>query len=271
MTKILITLAICLGYIGITLRLFKVVRLRENLTNSKHQFATQCILMVVLLFHLWFLIDHITVDSDLNFSLSSAISAICWMALLSCWVFAFFYRLTVLYFLIIILTIICLPFILVASPYPITLINIDIFEIHPILSIAAYGIFTIAGLHTLIMVAAQKCLSRGKIPFYLESLPPLLTMEKILFRMIFIGLVFLSLALLTGMFFLNEETGNFLEFKHKIIFAISSWVIFVSLATGRIFFGWRGKTAVKWTLLGYSVLLLAYIGTRFVVEILLNN
>ena len=135
----------------------------------------------------------------------------------------------------------------------------------------AYGIFTIAGLHTLIMVAAQKCLSRGKIPFYLESLPPLLTMEKILFRMIFIGLVFLSLALLTGMFFLNEETGNFLEFKHKIIFAISSWVIFVSLGAGRIFFGWRGKTAVKWTLLGYSVLFLAYIGTRFVVEILLIN
>ena len=201
--------------------------------------------MMVLLFHLWFLIDHIAVDAELNFSLSSAISAICWMALLSCWVFAFFYRLTVLYFLIISLTIICLPFILVAPPYPITLSNIDIFEIHPILSMAAYGIFTIAGLHTVIMVIAQKCLSRGKIPFYLESLPP--------------------------MFFLNEETGNFLEFKHKIVFAISSWVIFVSLAAGRIFFGWRGKTAVKWTLLGYSVLFLAYIGTRFVVEILLIN
>ena len=76
---------------------------------------------------------------------------------------------------------------------------------------------------------------------------------------------------MTGMFFLEELTGQILAFNHKILFGISSWIIFGLLILGRVLLGWRGKTAIKWTLAGYSCLLLAYLGSSFVAEIILNK
>ena len=85
----------------------------------------------------------------------------------------------------------------------------------------------------------------------------------------------LSATLASGAVFSEELFGRPLRFDHttahKMVFALLSWGVFGALLTGRAVFGWRGRTALRWTFIGFVMLLLAYIGSRFVVEVLLGR
>ena len=96
-------------------------------------------------------------------------------------------------------------------------------------------------------------------------------MEALLFRMIVIAFSLLTVALISGSFYSEEIFGKPLTFDHKTLFAFISWGIFAALLVGRHAWGWRGKTALRWTMAGFMVLLLAYIGSRFVLEIVLGR
>jgi ABC-type uncharacterized transport system permease subunit len=89
--------------------------------------------------------------------------------------------------------------------------------------------------------------------------------------MIGVAFVFLTLTLITGIAFSEEIFGRALRFDHKTVFAVASWLIFAALLAGRWRYGWRGRTAVRWTLSGFVTLLLAYVGSRFVLEVLLGR
>ena len=103
------------------------------------------------------------------------------------------------------------------------------------------------------------------------SLPPLLTMERILFRIIALGFLLLTLTLGSGMLFSEELFGKPLQFNHKVVFGIIAWCLFAALLVGRQIYGWRGRIALRWTLAGFLVLVLAYIGSKFVLEIVLHR
>jgi len=103
----------------------------------------------------------------------------------------------------------------------------------------------------------------------LARLPPLLTLERLLFRLIAAAFVFLTLTLATGILFSETLFGRALPFNHKTLFALLSWATFAALLVGRHFYGWRGRTALRWTLTGFVMLLLAYVGSRFVLEVIL--
>lgn len=94
-------------------------------------------------------------------------------------------------------------------------------------------------------------------------------MESLLFQMIGTGMVFLSVSLISGFIFIKDLFAQHLA--HKTILSILAWIIFSSLLYGRIRFGWRGKTAAKWTLAGFVLLLLAYFGSKFVLELILHT
>ena len=96
-------------------------------------------------------------------------------------------------------------------------------------------------------------------------------MESVLFQIIGAGFIFLTLTLATGVLYSEELFGKALTFTHKTLFGFVSWVIFAALLLGRRFYGWRGRVAVRWTLAGFVALILAYIGSRFVVEIILRR
>jgi ABC-type uncharacterized transport system permease subunit len=98
-----------------------------------------------------------------------------------------------------------------------------------------------------------------------------MAMESLLFRIIGLGFFLLTLTLISGMLFSEQIFHQALKFNHKNIFTIISWVIFGSLLIGRVQYGWRGRTAIRWTLTGFGVLLLAYVGSKFVLEVLLNR
>ena len=101
--------------------------------------------------------------------------------------------------------------------------------------------------------------------------PPLLTLERALFRLIAAGFVLLSLALASGVLFSEELFGQAFQFTHKNVFAVASWVVFGLLVVGRWRYGWRGRKALRWILTGTLLLILAYLGTKFVVEVVLGR
>ena len=99
----------------------------------------------------------------------------------------------------------------------------------------------------------------------------LLEMEALLFRILFAAFVLLTLTVVSGLFFSEQVFGKPLQATHKTVFGIISWLIFGSLLWGRYFRGWRGKRAVYLTLWGFAALLLAYLGSKFVLEIILHR
>lgn len=105
----------------------------------------------------------------------------------------------------------------------------------------------------------------------LQRMPPLLTLEAILFRILWAGFVLLTLTLASGVVFSEELFGKAAQFNHKTVFGVLSWLIFAALLGGRHVYGWRGRIAVRWTLAGFLMLVLAYIGSKFVLEIILGR
>ncbi|GGB98411.1 cytochrome C assembly family protein [Pseudoduganella buxea] len=147
---------------------------------------------------------------------------------------------------------------------------------HIAVATLAYSTLTIAAFHAVLMALQESRLhtrtgSPGFLAAALDQLPALLTMEKLLFRLIGFGFTLLSLTVLSGIVFSEQLFGQALKWDHKSVFTLLSWLLFAALLAGRHFRGWRGKTALSFTLAGFATLLLAYVGTRFVLEVVLHR
>jgi ABC-type uncharacterized transport system permease subunit len=140
---------------------------------------------------------------------------------------------------------------------------------HLVVAFLAYGLLAVAALHAVLMTVLEKQLHRGALSH--EAAPPLLTLEAMLFRTIGVGFALLTLAVFSGVFFSEMIFGTPLHLSHKVVFGILSWLVFGGLLLGRHFRGWRGRTALYWTITGFTLLLLAYLGTQFVLEVLLGR
>jgi len=146
-----------------------------------------------------------------------------------------------------------------------------LFTLHFAIALLAYSLFTVATVHALVMLAEEKWLHRGVLPPFLKELPPLLQMEALLFRILLAAFVLLTLTVVSGVFFSEQLVGKPFTLTSKTFFAILSWLIFGGLLAGHFVRGWRGRTAVRWTLAGFTMLLLAYVGSKFVLEVVLDR
>lgn len=155
-----------------------------------------------------------------------------------------------------------------------------LFAWHIAVAIMAYSTLTIAAFHAVLMTLQESRLHArpdaqsvraGWLGAAIERLPALLTMEKLLFRLIAIGFVLLTLTVLSGVVFSEELFGKPFTWDHKTVFTLLSWLLFGVLLAGRHWRGWRGKTALSFTLAGFATLLLAYVGSRFVMEVVLHR
>lgn len=154
----------------------------------------------------------------------------------------------------------------------------NLFPWHIAISMLAYGTLTMAAFHAVLMTIQESRLhmhagprSQGRIAAIIDHLPALLTMEKLLFRLISFGFVLLTLTVLSGVVFSEQLFGQAFKWDHKTAFTMLSWVLFGALLIGRRWQGWRGKTALSFTLSGFATLLLAYVGSRFVLEVVLHR
>lgn len=154
---------------------------------------------------------------------------------------------------------------------PLAHTHTPLFRWHLLVAFAAYSLLTIAALHAILIALAEKHLHKAVPPKMLAGLPPLLTLEKLLFRMIQAGFTLLTLTVISGIGFSEEIFGKPMPFNHKTVFGLAAWLIFAALLVGRRIYGWRGRTAIYWTLAGFTSLLLAYAGVKFVLEVILGR
>lgn len=141
--------------------------------------------------------------------------------------------------------------------------------LHILLSILAYSLLTIATFQGLLLAYQNHRLRQRKATGLVRLMPPLQTMESLLFEFLWAGEILLTLSILTGFFFLDNIFAQHLV--HKTVFSISSWVIYAVLLWGRHALGWRGYTAIRWTLVGFALLMLAYFGSKMVLELILQR
>ncbi|MEJ2059747.1 MAG: cytochrome c biogenesis protein CcsA [Gammaproteobacteria bacterium] len=142
-------------------------------------------------------------------------------------------------------------------------------DVHIFVSLLAYSLLALAALQAVVLAVQDRHLHNHQPGGLIRLLPPLQHMEDLLFRMIGLGFVLLSLALLTGFYYLEDMFAQ--HVAHKTVLSIIAWLIFAVLLVGRWRFGWRGRTAVRWTLGGFLTLMLAYFGSKLVLEFILHR
>ncbi len=139
-------------------------------------------------------------------------------------------------------------------------------QVHVLTSMLAYSLLTLASAQALLL-AAQSGQLRRRPGGFVRALPPLQTMEALLFEMIGLGFVLLSVTLITGFLYLEDMFAQHLV--HKTVLSIVAWITFATLLWGRYRFGWRGRKAIRLTMIGFAVLMLAYFGSKAVLELVL--
>jgi ABC-type uncharacterized transport system permease subunit len=243
----------------------------------------RALLLTALVAHGLLLHTTIFPSDAMMFGFAFALSAMFWLGAGIYWIESFFFPLDGLRLLV-------LPLACVASLMPLGFggarvlpyAAAPLFKLHFIIANIAYGLFAIAALHAVLMLFAERRLHAlrgalernaggGPLSSWLDTLPPLLTLEKLLFRLITAGFVLLTLTLLSGALFSEQLAGRPLKFDHKTVFAVISWLMFGALLTARKISGWRGRAALRWVLASFAALLLAYVGSRFVFEVLLHR
>jgi ABC-type uncharacterized transport system permease subunit len=247
---------------------------------------SRALLLIALAAHGVLLHRTIFPVHEMIFGFAFALSAMFWLGVVIYWIESFFFSLDGLRLLL-------LPLAAAAALMPLVFGGVRVlpyaaapmFKLHFIIANVAYGLFAIAALHAVLMLAVERRLhalrgaglqrngaaQRGWLSNWLDSLPPLLTMEKLLFRMIGAGFVLLTLTLASGIMFSEQLIDRALSLDHKTVFAILSWIMFGALLTARKISGWRGRAALRWVIASFIALLLAYVGSRFVFEVLLHR
>ncbi|WP_244847264.1 inner membrane protein YpjD [Caballeronia sp. SL2Y3] len=244
----------------------------------------RALLLIALVVHGVLLHMTIFPQNEMIFGFAFALSAMFWLGAGIYWIESFFFPLDGLRLLV-------LPLACVASLLPLAFGGVRVlsysaapmFKLHFLIANIAYGLFAIAALHAVLMLMLERRLQRmrglamrhsggnGWLASWLDTLPPLLTLEKLLFRLIGAGFVLLTLTLVSGIAFNEQLVDRALRLDHKTVFAILSWLMFGGLLTARRISGWRGRAALRWVLASFVALLLAYVGSRFVFEVLLHR
>ena len=141
--------------------------------------------------------------------------------------------------------------------------------LHILSSILAYAVLSIATLQALVLAVQERLLKHHRFSGLLRTLPPLQTMEAMLFELIFVGVIMLTVSIASGAIFIDNIFAQHLA--HKTVLSILAWVLFTTLLWGRYQLGWRSSTAVRWTISGFTLLMLGFLGSKFVLEIILQR
>lgn len=259
------------------------VQLKSEPSTDRRVGPLAALMLLALIGHAVALGNSMFGTGALRFGFAHALSATMLISGVLLWLEGFFVPLRSLYLLvapIAALTVVLPPFFpgsLAAEGSSLAL------RLHLTVAILSYSMLTVAALHALLMASVDHYLHQPSadpgqgLARVFARLPPLLALESLLFRQLAVGFVLLTATVASGAFFSEELFGHPLGQEHslvppqKIAFALLSWCVFGGLLAGRAVFGWRGRTALRWTFIGFVMLLLAYVGSLFVVEVILRR
>ncbi len=207
---------------------------------------------------------------QLRFGFAQALSTMLWLAVAICWVENLFYRIESLYPMLLTAAAACapLPAFFPGRATP-DAFSVE-FKLHLVVGMLAYSLFLVATLHAVLISIVERRLHAHTAPAG-PAMPALLSLEALVFRLTGAAFAVLTLTFVVGIAYSESFFGRAMRFDHKTVFVSLSWLTFGSLLAGRWLYGWRGKTALRWTLTGFVMLMLAYPGSRFVLEVLLGR
>jgi len=228
---------------------------------------------VALVLHGILLYRSVIVPEGLDLGVANAISMLVWLTVLIYWLAGLVYAgvSAILGLMAPAAALAVLLQAVVTSQHVVTYGGDPLFALHFGIAMLGYSLFIVATVHALVMLAEEKWLHRGTLPPFLTRMPPLLEMEALLFRILLAAFVMLTLTVVSGVFFSEQLFHKPFKANHKTVFAFISWAIFGGLLWGHHFRGWRGRKAVHWTLAGFVSLLLAYVGSKVVIELILQR
>ncbi len=234
--------------------------------------AELAVLGVALLVHGAALLMPVLRDNVLITGFGYSVSLIVWLMLMMYCLGSFFYCLRGLQLLLYPCATVAL---LLGWVFPGKFVGYQINDLpfmpHIVSSLLAYGLFGIVTLFAVLILLLNRNLHRRRASALSNFLPPLLSLEKLMFRGMLAGFVLLTYSVVSGTFFAESVFGKPLTFTHKTMFGILSWLIYGGLLLKHSMTAWRGKKAAVWTIIGFVSLLLAYVGSKFVLEIVLHR
>lgn len=238
---------------------------------------SQWVLLPLILLHGYILHESIFTSAGFIFGFAQALSAMAWIGVTFFWFESWYLPMKGLRVLILLAAAVCslLPGLFEGHLLSERAVHDPWFRAHFIVANIAYGLLSLAALHAILMHWQDRRLHlrmQGQANFFtrwVDRLPPLLSMEHILFRILIAGFILLTLTVFSGVFFSQTLFGQPLRWDHKTVFGILSWLMFAGLLIARWRIGLRGLSAIRWVLGSFGVLLLAYVGSRFVLEVLI--
>ena len=252
------------------LPIWQTLRAGSDLSLPRRQLLLT-LTFVAALIHGFLLYYTVWQPSGLNFSISSAFSAIAWVVVV-------LYLIATLLQPVATLGVLVLPLaavlILSAWLWPGKVLNTpgsSLQAMHIMIAMLAYSLLCLAAVQSLLLLILERNLRQRRGLTLVQALPPMQTMERLMFQMIGVGFVLLTATLITGAVFSETLFGKPFRFTHHMVLAVIGWAVYAILLLGRWRLGWRGRTAVRWTLTGFGMLVLAYFGSKFVLEVILQR
>ena len=228
------------------------------------------VVLAALALHGTALVQQVLPGGVLSLGVTEALSVFAWQAAALLWVLCLLQPLQILGVAVYPLA---AAGALAAALHPSSVTGIPLqqwkLQLHVVLSLFSAGLLTLAAAQAAMLAVQDRLLHQNQSSRLMQALPPLETMEKALFQLILLGFFMLSLSLVTGLLFVDHLMAQHLA--HKTILSITAWLVFGMLLWGRWQRGWRGRTAIRWTLSGYGILVLAYFGSKIVLEQILGR
>ncbi|MBS0320859.1 MAG: cytochrome c biogenesis protein CcsA [Proteobacteria bacterium] len=230
--------------------------------------TVQWLVPVAVALHAVLTLQAVVTPAGLDLSFSHALSLVAGLAALVAWSAGLIRALPAIGAAV-------LPVTAVAALMPVVMRSSHLFPYgeapwataHIAIALAAYAIFIVAAALTLVLTQIERRLHSG-LAAADGAPPPLLTLERWLFRLVGAGFVLLTLTVASGLFFSEQLFGQPLQLNQKNVFSVAAWLVFGALLVGRWRGGWRGRRALKWIVAGTVLLLCAYIGNKFIAEVL---
>jgi ABC-type uncharacterized transport system permease subunit len=244
---------------------------RDEATGATRQRAGQWLLALALGLHGVAIWQALVRPDGLDLSFVNALSLVAGLAVLAAWLSGVLRALPGVAAVVLPVAAVCALFPpLAASPHRVPFAGDPWAQAHIAVALVAYALFVVVTLQALVVTGLEKRLHRG-LPSATRGTPPLLTLERYMFRLLGVGFVLLTATLASGMLFSEEIFGKAVPLNHKNVFSVAGWLAFLVLLVGRWRRGWRGRTATKWIVAGTLLLVLGYLGSKFVREVVLGR
>ena len=237
----------------------------ENITK-RHRAVTNLLLLIACISHAYILKDYWQGDG-IFFGLVTSTSFISWVVATLLFLTSLTKPVHVIGILVYPLTAVSVILLLLFPDTNSKLVSISIAS-HVFLSVGAYALLSIAVAQSILLKIQERLLHEHNINTFIDKLPPLQTMEDFFFQTLKMGCILLTLSLASGFIFVDEFFEQ--NLSYKTFLSVIAWVVFVGIAIGHKMFGWRGRNTILATQIAFSVMVLAYFGTKLVLERLIT-